>query len=255
MLEAVILGVVQGLTEFLPVSSTAHLVILPWFFKWGGGVDSLSFDVALHAGTFASLLVCFRKDIVEMLFGRRRLLLLILAGSVPAGAAGIMFRRLIEDSLRTPQVIAAMLVLFGLVMLAAERLSKGSKGRKVTFWDAIFIGAAQAVALVPGVSRSGITISAGLLRGLKRQEAARFSFLLSMPAVGGAALLEGREILTGGGDAGLALVAAGFMASMASGIAAIKFLLKYLSGHPMDAFVYYRFALAALIVGGLLLRG
>jgi len=255
MLAAIILGVVQGLTEFLPVSSTAHLVVLPWFMKWEGSLNTLAFDVALHAGTLVSLLVVFGKDLAEMLSGRRRLLLLLVVGTVPAGAAGLLLEDYVSGSLRQPWVISFALVFFGAVMYYAERFGKDKKIEKMTLADSIAVGLAQAVALVPGTSRSGITIAAGLVRGVKREEAAKFSFLLSIPVVAGATILEGRKLFAGVESADLSLAVAGFVSSMLTGFLAIKFMLGYLRSHNMNAFVIYRFALAGVIMGWIWLGG
>jgi undecaprenyl-diphosphatase len=255
MVEALILGVVQGITEFFPISSTAHLIVLPWFMKWGGELNSLTFDVALHAGTLAALLVCFRADIAQMFNKNRRLLFLIIIGTIPAAVSGVLWHDYIEGALRSPRVVAIMLVAFGFVMYLADRLRGRKDVKGMNILDAIFIGVAQAVALVPGVSRSGVTISAGLMMGIKRHEAARFSFLLSIPTLAGAALLEGRKLFDGPHDYNLTLFAVGSAASMLTGILAIKFLLKYLASHTLNVFVVYRFALSGLIIGGLWLRG
>lgn len=249
MFEAILLGAVQGITEFLPISSTAHLIILPWFFKWTGNVNTLTFDVALHGGTLLSLLICFQKDLREMFGKNRKLLFYILMATAPAGLAGFYFHDLIEGRLRSPYVIALTLVLFAGVMLFAERF-KGKKDLKgMTFIDALFVGLLQAVALVPGVSRSGITISAGLMAGVKRHEAARFSFLLSIPAIAGATALEGKKILAAPGNFDLKLMGLGFAASTVAGVIAIVFLLKYLKRHSLKIFVYYRVLLAGFIAG------
>lgn len=255
MLSAIVLGIVQGLTEFLPISSTAHLVLLPWVFDWGGTLNSLTFDVALHAGTLVSLLICLRKDILEIVSRRRYILVLLAAGTVPAGLAGVFLDDYVSGALRSPAVIAAMLVVFGLVMYVAERFGNGKALEGISLRDALFIGLAQAVALVPGVSRSGITISAGLVRGVAREEAAKFSFLLSIPVIAGAILLEGRRLVYAPGDFDLALVGAGFASALFTGFLAIKFMLSYLRGHTMNAFVAYRVLLAGVIVGWLWLGG
>jgi undecaprenyl-diphosphatase len=255
MLSAIVLGIVQGLTEFLPISSTAHLVLLPWVFDWGGTLNSLTFDVALHAGTLVSLLICLKKDILEIVSKRRNLLVLLAVGTVPAGLAGVFLGGYVSGSLRSPAVIAAMLVVFGLVMYVAEKFRKGKAMDRITLRDALFIGLAQAVALVPGVSRSGITISAGLVRGVAREEAARFSFLLSIPVIAGALLLEGGRLVSAPGDFDFALMGAGFASALVTGLLAIKFMLAYLRGHTMNAFVAYRILLAGVIAGWLWLGG
>jgi undecaprenyl-diphosphatase len=176
MIEALILGIVQGITEFFPVSSTAHLILFPWFFKWGGDLDTLTFDVALHAGTLLSLVLCFWRDWVEMLISKRRLFYLIIIASIPAGVAGFFFNDIIEESLRSPYIISVSLIVVGVVMLLSERMFKHRSIENLKLPDAVAIGFSQALALIPGVSRSGITISAGLFRGLDRSSAARFSF-------------------------------------------------------------------------------
>jgi undecaprenyl-diphosphatase len=255
MLEAIILGIVQGFTEFLPVSSTAHLILFPWFFGWKGDIDSLMFDVALHAGTLLALIICFWKDWVEMLLNNRKLLALFAAATLPAGIAGILLKDAVETTLRSPLIIVFTLVLVGIVMLISERWKRGREIKDMTFSDAIIIGVSQAAALIPGVSRSGITISAGLFRGLGREAAARFSFLLSTPVIFGATLLEGRKLISNSGNYDLNLFTAGFAASAVTGFIAIKFLLYFFKKHPLNIFVYYRFVLAVIIIGGIWLKG
>ncbi len=255
MFESIVLGIVQGVTEFFPISSTAHLVLLPWVFGWGGDLDTLTFDVALHAGTLMSLFICFRKDIRNMLRKDYRLLMLIAIGTVPAGFAGLYLRDYVASELRSPVVIAASLVVVGCVMYGSEKLGRNRTVKGLGVLDAILIGIAQAVALVPGVSRSGITISAGLMRGMKRHEALRFSFLLSMPAIGGATVLEGSKLLSDAGQYDLGLFAVGFCTSLATGVIAIKFMLMYLKTHTMNVFVIYRVVLAGVILGWIWLGG
>ena len=174
--------------------------------------------------------------------------------TIPAGAAGILFKHKIEGVLRSPLVIAVTLIVFGIVMLISERMKKGRTVKDMKIYDAIVIGISQAVALIPGVSRSGITISAGLFRGLKREESVRFSFLLSTPAVFGAVLLEGRKLLSSPDNYDLNLFFVGLIASAISGLIAIRFLLYFFRKHPLNIFVYYRFMLAVIIIGGIWLR-
>ena len=252
MLEAIILGIVQGLTEFIPVSSTGHLVLFHALFGWTGEVDSLTFDVALHFGTTTALIGFFWKDWIEILTRRRKLLYMIIAATVPAGIVGVGFRDVISQALRRLDVIAVMLVLFGVLMLVSERFRAEKKLADLTWRDALLIGLAQAVALIPGVSRAGITITAGLFAGYRRADAARFSFLLSTPAVLGATVLESRGILQGL-DANLGVFAVGFISSFIAGLLALVFLMKFLKENPVTAFVYYRFVLAGGIALLLLL--
>jgi len=254
MIEALILGIVQGLTEFLPVSSTAHLILFPWFFGWGGVLDSLTFDVALHAGTLLSLIVCFWKDWVELILRKQKLFMLIMLASVPAGIAGFLLNDYVEHALRSPLVIAVSLVVFGGVMLVAEKMHKTRPVDSINIADAIIIGLAQAIALIPGVSRSGITISAGLFRGLEREASARFSFLLSTPIIAGAVLLHARKLLKTDADYNMSLFLIGFIAAAISGYAAIKFLMIFLKKYPLNVFAYYRFGLAVVIITGIWLK-
>ncbi len=247
MIRAVVLGVVQGITEFFPVSSTAHLILFPWFFHWGGELDTLVFDVALHAGTLAALLLCFYRDWLHMLARDRKMLFFIVVATVPAGAAGVLLGHVVENTLRSPLIIACSTVFFGMLMLVAERHGRRNRER-TSLGDSLAIGTAQAIALIPGVSRSGVTITAGLFKDLTRESAAKFSFLLSTPVIGGATLLEGRKLLKSPDRYHLDVFSLGFLAAFISGVFAIKFLLRFLRKYPLDIFVYYRFFLGAVIV-------
>lgn len=253
--KAIIMGIVQGLTEFFPVSSTAHLILIPKFFGWGGEIDTLTFDVALHAGTLFALLIYFYREWIAMLTRDHRTLLTVMIAAVPAGVAGLLFKKMIETVFRSPLIICVTLVLFGLVMLAADRFSERfakEKGNKLKTepspLDALVIGVAQILALIPGVSRSGVTMSAGLFKKLSREGAARFSFLVSTPLIGGATLYEGRHLFTHPEGYRLDVFAAGVFAAALSGFFAILFLLKFLKTHRFDAFVWYRFGLSAVIL-------
>lgn len=255
IVEAIILGVIQGLTEFFPVSSTAHLIIIPWFFDWKGDINTLTFDVALHAGTLTALLVSFWKDWLEIFTRKKKLLGMIIVASIPAGVAGLYLNDIIEKTLRKPLLISLMLVTVGLVMLAAEKSQKRKDMEKTNFLDALIIGIAQAVAIIPGVSRSGITISAGLFKGLKREAAARFSFLISTPIIAGATLLHLKKCLASRELYDIPLFTVGFISSAITGFLAIVFLLNFLKKYPLNIFVYYRFILAVVIIAGIWLRG
>lgn len=255
MLEAIILGIVQGITEFLPVSSTAHLILFPWFFNWSGEVNTLTFDVALHAGTLLALLLCFWRDWIELFMKRQRLLGLIIIASIPAGVTGFLFNNIVENTLRKPLLISVMLIIGGLLMLIAEKAYKYKGIEKTGFKDAIIIGIAQAIAIIPGVSRSGITISAGLFRGFEREAAARFSFLLSTPIIAGAAFLHFKKAFMSQGNHDLQLFSIGLITSFATGFIAIKFLMNFLKKYPLNLFVYYRFILSVVIIVGIWLKG
>jgi undecaprenyl-diphosphatase len=260
--QALLLGILQGLTEFLPISSSAHLILLPWFFQWNDPLlDSLPFDVALHAGTLLAILWYFWRDWLGMIGGffrilisrkvqdfQERLILYIILATIPAGVAGFLLEKTIESTFRNPALIVLPLVLVSLLMVYAERKSRLSQPLEgITFRDSMVIGIAQAVALLPGVSRSGITITAGLLQGYRREAATRFSFLLSTPAIGGATLLQLRHLLSAGPDDWF-LIAVGFLSSAVVGYLAIAFLMRYLRAHTLDLFAGYRLLLAATVI-------
>jgi len=269
ILQAIVLGIVQGLTEFLPISSSGHLILVPWLFDWHVLLENpelnKTFDVALHLGTFVSLVVYFWHDIGRLLAAwartltRRRLdtaegrlAWLIILSTLPAAAVGVAFEDVIVNRLGKPWMIAVLMIVFGLVMYAIDRLARHEREMTQMGWlDALLIGAAQALALAPGVSRSGVTMVTGLALRLTREAAARYSFLMSIPIVGGAAFYKGLEVAGEGLPAGTAAPFAAGMASAAlSGFAAIWFLLAYLRRHDFTPFVIYRLAVGA---GALLL--
>ena len=260
LFEAIILGIVQGFTEFLPISSSAHLIVLPWMFGWQGTlVDSLNFDVALHAGTLVAILAFFWRDWLDLLgkfftgikdgtwkTNEGRLVWFIFLATIPAGVLGFKYEHVVEESFRNPLLIAGALVVISLVMWAADRYSAKIAGLgKMSLGHAIFIGFAQALALVPGVSRSGSTIIAGLMTGYTRESAARFSFLLSTPVIAGAAVLKLHKLHLAAGEA--LPFALGTVFSAAVGYLCIKFLLQYLNRHSLNLFVWYRLALAGAV--------
>lgn len=262
ILQSIILGIIQGLTEFLPISSSGHLLsITKLFSDKGVWVDmGLAFDVALHWGTILAVIIYFRRDWAAILgsaFGRsaqngevsKGLLVPIIVGTIPAAIAGALFNDKIDALRDWPlviPVIAFVLMGVGLIMLLAERVGKQKRGIGAMNWtDYIVIGIAQAVALFPGVSRSGITISAGLFRNIDRASAARFSFLLSTPAVLGAGLLKFRDL---GTDFQAAPFVIGFLTSAIVGYLAIHFLMRFLAKNPLNVFVNYRFIFAIVLL-------
>lgn len=253
IIKGIIMGIVQGITEFFPVSSTAHLILFPWFFGWKGEIDTLAFDVALHGGTLLSLLVCFHRDILNILIKDRRTLFMVVIACIPAGVAGILLHHAAESALRSPVIIVGTLIGVGALMLAAEFYGKRER-KEASLLDSVFIGVSQAAALVPGVSRSGITITAGLFRNLTREYAARFTFIISIPVIAGATALEGRKLLAHPESYHLDVFVAGLAAAFISGVFAIKFLLAFLRKYPLNLFVYYRFLLAAVILTLLYVR-
>jgi undecaprenyl-diphosphatase len=260
IVQAALLGVVQGLTEFLPVSSSAHLILARAFFGFDGDKFGLAFDVACHVGTLVAVLIYFRREVAEMIASLpkiadpahdagARLIWLLVVGTIPAVIVGLLFNKRIEADMRTPQVAAVALALGAIGLMAADRL--GSKTRSdgsVTVAEAFLLGCAQAAALIPGVSRSGATITVALLIGLRRADAARFIFLLAIPAILAAAAHETPKVLKagfGGDTATLFLI--GTATSAIVGYLAVKFFIRYLAKHSLDVFAWYRLALAAAV--------
>ena len=259
LLAAALLGIVQGLTEFLPVSSSAHLILGRAFFGWDAERSfGLAFDVACHVGTLAAVLLFFRDDIREMIAALPRALTgspgpaerrirLIAVGTLPIVVAGAIYTDAVEATLRTPLVAAIALIVGAGLLLVIERLSARAKGEEsLTAAGALAIGAAQAVALVPGVSRSGATIVTGMALGLRREAAARFAFLMSIPAILAAAAKEALELrhISLGADA-VPLFAVGMVTSAVVGYFTVKYFIKFLVSHRLDVFAWYRVALAA----------
>lgn len=271
LIQVIVLAAVQGITEFLPVSSTAHLFLIPWLLGWND--PGLAFDVALHVGTLVAVLLFFLKTWVDLTlagFGmrpvftsrhassdraggkvsgaspeleqNRALIWLLILATIPAGVAGWLFHEQVETTWRSPFIIAAAMILVAVVMAWGEKAGRQEKGlESVGLADSLWIGFSQAIALVPGVSRSGITITGGLFRGLKRETAARFSFLLSTPVIAGAALKElhgfpHHRVPEGMGTPfGL-----GVLVSAIVGYATISYFLKYLQFGTFKIFIYYR---------------
>lgn len=256
---AVLLGIIQGLTEFLPVSSSAHLILARLFFGWETPPEfGLAFDVALHLGTLAAILAFFRAEIGAMcraipaMLGKEpgesgRLIQLIVVGTIPVVIVGLLFADAIEERMRTPGVAASALAVGAVAMLAAEHAGRRTRTEMSMGWlDALAIGCAQAAALVPGVSRSGSTIALAMFLGLRRDAAARFTFLLAIPATLAAAGKESLELrhlaLT---DQAILLFVIGIVVSGVVGYLTIKYFLRFLAGHRLDVFAYYRILLAA----------
>ncbi len=268
LLQAIVLGIVQGLTEFLPVSSSGHLLLGQYFLGMDQDRFGLTFDAAIHTGTVAAVISYFWRDLLRMAgaflrslrgpnFEERdqRMAYLILVATVPAGIVGLLFQGFFENEVRSPWLVAFNLVLVGALFIVGEVVGRQTRtSDKLGFKEAVGIGLAQTVALFPGVSRSGATITLGLFLGLRRDEAARFSFLMSVPITAAAALLSLADAFGSGIDAGDALLfVVGSVTSGVVGYLAIRFLLDYLTGHSLRVFAYYRFALAAVVVVLLLL--
>lgn len=265
---AVLLGIIQGLTEFLPVSSSAHLILARAFFGWEiPEAIELPFDVALHVGTLVAILAFFRADIIAMLravprlFAPEadysvRLMRLIVVGTIPVVIVGLLFKDVIEDVLRTPAVAAGALTVGAIMMLVAERIGRQTQDERSIGWGGAFlIGCAQASALIPGMSRSGSTISVGMFLGLRREAAARFTFLLSIPAMIAAAAKEGLDMVSVPlPDGSLSIIAIGAVVSAVVGYLTIKFFLRFLTTNRLDVFAFYRLLLAAATVTWVLSR-
>jgi len=258
ILQAILLGLIQGAAEFLPVSSSGHLVIVPWLLGWDS--PTLTFDTVVHLGTLIAVIVYFRQDIISLLrawwdsvrarkieTAQARLAWLLIAASVPGALLGYLLDDWFEQMFSAPAIAAALLLVTGVLLVTSERLGKRERSLDAMKWpDALWIGLAQALAIAPGLSRSGATISAGLFRGFERDEAARFSFLLGIPIIAGSAafqLLKTASEISSGEALQLVL---GFMAALISGYMFIHFLLNYVRTHSLRPFAYYCWAFGAL---------
>ena len=283
ILEAIVLGIVQGLTEFLPVSSTAHLALVPWLVTtlgWANWPDpGLTFDVALHGGTLVAILLYFWRTWIQIIRAalggkvvrfsevrddvrdltpeeerrERQLLWFMIAATIPAGLAGALLEKHIETTFRAPALVASMLIVVAVIMWIAERMSKFEKPLpQIGLGDAMIVGVLQAFAVIPGVSRSGITITGGLFRNFTREAAARFSFLLSTPIIAGAALLKLHHVMKHGLPPGMATgFAVGIIVSALVGYATIAWFIRYLQTRTLTVFIVYRilFGIAVLLLG------
>jgi len=266
--QAIVLALVQAFTEFLPVSSTAHLTLFPWLLGWQD--PGLAFDVALHAGTLVAVLLYFFKDWLtlalcgvglkypanapsEEVAQRKKLFWYMVIGTIPGGLLGALFERKIEDHFRTPYVIATSMIAIALLMWWADSKSRLTRPlEQSNVGDALTIGTAQALALCPGVSRSGITITAGLFRGFTREAATRFSFLLSTPLIAGAVVSHLPKLIklhkSGGLDLPLSTLLISILVSGVVGYFVIAFFLRYLQTHTLKVFVFYRLLFGIIIL-------
>jgi undecaprenyl-diphosphatase len=274
-LIALLLGLVQGATEFLPISSSAHLYAIPYLFGISDPLlSSLAFAAVIHLGTLAAVLVALRSDVTRLTrvalrlitsAGRHRgdpaderLILAIIIGTIPAVIVGVAAGDLLESAVRTPLVVAGAVTAGALLLWFAERVSTRERPlQSVSVIDGLMIGLTQALALIPGISRSGATISGGLLLGFRREAAARFGFLLGIPAIAGAGTIELRRLLESSEDlaASAPLLLIGVVSAFVSGLFAIKLLFRILDGGSTRIFVAYRLAFAAVLVASVLLRG
>jgi undecaprenyl-diphosphatase len=266
ILQAIVLGLTQGVTEFAPISSSGHLILVPWLFGWSILDDpnlNKTFDVALHVGTLVGALAYFRRDVWRYLvaFGQsararsitttdQRLAWALVIGTIPGAVAGALFEDVIQEHLGQPWLIAVMLAVFGVVLYAVDRAARSDRTiDDVTVRRGGILGLAQALALQPGVSRSGVTMTAGRLLGLDRESAARFSFLLAMPIIAGAGLYKALDLVQTGFQGYASEFFWGFVSSAVSGFLVIWGLLRYLRSHDFKIFMVYRLAVAALVLG------
>ncbi len=263
--QALVLGLIQGLTEFLPVSSSAHLALAPYLFGWQD--PGLAFDVALHFGTLVAVLWFFRKEWAALIgaavriIGKRkadtpeekRVIFLILA-TIPGAIGGLLLEKKAETVFRAPALTATALIVVGIILWAVDKYASQERKLESMRWlDALLIGLAQVVALIPGVSRSGSTITAGRALRFDRESAAIFSFLMSMPIIAAAVVLKAPEVLKGGG-LGIEVIV-GVLASAISGWLAISILLRYVSRHSYGIFALYRIILGVVVLAIIYMRG
>jgi len=256
IIQAIALALLQGLTEFLPISSSAHLILLPVLLGWED--QGLAFDVAVHVGTLTAVVAFYRKDLVQIIsawsrsvVGKgmtddSRLAWYVVLGTIPVGLVGITLPDVVETVLRSPLVIAAATLIFAFLLWFAEKRAKEVRST-ITLLDAVIIGLFQAVALIPGTSRSGITITAGLMTGLRREHAARFSFLLSIPVIALAGMVKGLELYKTAGPVQWDLILIGATLSAVVAYLSIGWFLKLLDKVGMMPFVYYRLLLGIFL--------
>jgi undecaprenyl-diphosphatase len=272
--QAIVIGIVQGLTEFLPVSSSAHLILVPQLLGWDDPfINSASFDVMLHMGTLLALVVYFWRDLLDLIAAgfasirdrslagdpNRKLAWLLVISVIPAALLGVLGESFFDNYFREPDrliYVCGILIIGAIVLFIAERVGTRSRALdQADTTDAAVIGVAQAFALFPGISRSGITLAAGLFRGLKRDSAARFAFLMGIPVIAGAGFWKTRELISAPpGSADYAALAAGFIAAAIAGFLAIRFMLSFLKVHSTGIFIAWRIGFALVSAAILLSR-
>jgi undecaprenyl-diphosphatase len=256
--QAIVLGAVQGLAEFLPISSSAHLILVPWLLKWQD--PGLAFDVALHLGTLLALLIYYRDEWIAMArsvaggqSAERRLLQLLIVASVPGAIIGLAFEKQAETTFRSPLLIAIAMAVLAVLLWLFDKLSPQKRTiGEMTYWDALVIGFSQALAIIPGVSRSGATITMARAVGVERGDSANFSFLMATPIIAGAGLVEARKLIHEGLDWSVGL---GFISAAVFGLVAIAFLIRYVRTRDYVVFAVYRLLVAALVIAVFFARG
>ena len=258
-LQIVVLAIIQGITEFLPISSSGHLILVPYFTDWPD--QGLEFDLAVHIGTLTAIVAYFRRTLAAMArdwvrsvaqmreVGESRLAWAVLFGTIPAGLVGMAFRHDIETTLRSPFVVACTTIGYALLLLVADKFGAQQRDERSIGWlDVVVIGCAQALALVPGTSRSGVTITAGLFRNLSREAAARFSFLLAVPVMTAAGLAELAGYAENTGPIDMRALVLGLVLSAVTGFVCIHYFLKWLTRFGMLPYVLYRLVLGAVLL-------
>lgn len=272
LLAAIILGAVQGITEFLPISSTAHLVLVPWLLGWENPLlHSLTFDVALHMGTLSATMIYFWREWLNLARGGvmsiatrslrgdpwRKLAWLVVIATIPAALAGLLFESAVESAFRAPWIVASALIAFSLLLAWAEAAgTKRTTLQHMSWLEAVLMGLGQAIAVIPGVSRSGGSMTAGMLAGMTREAAARFSFIMAAPIMAGAGLKKLKDMTELGLDGEAAtLMGAGFITSALVGFLVIHLLLRYLQRNTLYVFVGYRILLGIAVLTIVFLRG
>jgi undecaprenyl-diphosphatase len=256
--QAIVLGAVQGLAEFLPISSSAHLILVPWLLKWQD--PGLAFDVALHMGTLLALLIYYRDEWIAMArsitqgpSAERRLLQLLIVASVPGAIIGLALEKQAETTFRSPLLIAMALAVLAIALWLFDKLSPQKRTMsEMTYWDALLIGFSQALAIIPGVSRSGATITMARAVGVERGDSANFSFLMATPIIAGAGLVEARKFFRVGLDWSVGL---GFISAAIFGLVAIAFLIRYVRTRDYVVFAIYRLLIAAVVIAVFFARG
>lgn len=252
VLQALILGIVQGLGEFLPISSSAHLVLIPWLFKWKD--PGLTFDVALHMGTLLAVVIYFWRDWVRLITAalrrqasdEKRIFWYLVLATIPGGLIGLALEKKAETTFRSPLLIGIMMIVMGILLYLADKNRQVRKLDTMTLADAIWIGLSQALAIIPGVSRSGSTMTTARFLDLTREDAARFSFLMSTPIILGAGLLKLRHLTLASINLPFSV---GVVSSFVVGILSISFLLRYLKTSNFGLFVGYRFVVGLIVIG------
>ncbi len=272
IIQAIILGMVQGLTEFLPISSSAHLVLIPELL---GVKSNLAFDTLLHLGTLIAVLYYFWNDVVNMIqafisslfdlpSGKfreklredpyKRLSWLIIVGTIPAGLMGVLFKDFFEGLFSSVTSVAVFMLITGFILWGVERMPRGNRDVKdISFKNSLLVGIAQGCAIAPGISRSGATIATSLFLGFDREMAARFSFLLSIPAILGAALIQVKDLTTGF-DLSTGVFLAGLLSSVIFGYLAIRFLMGYIKKHKLTIFAYYCWIVGIIVLSSALIK-